>query len=40
MVCHLKSGRLPVEAVETMEFVLDCWPVGRRLEKEMKDSKK
>ena len=37
MVCHLWSGRLPVEAVETMEFVLDCWPAGSRSEEEMKD---
>ena len=34
---YLWSGRLPVGVVETMEFVLDCWPAGRRSEEEMKD---
>ena len=37
VVFHLCSGRLPAGAVETMEFVLDCWPAGRRSEEEMKD---
>ena len=36
MACHLWSGRRPAGAVETMEFVLDCWPAERRLEEERK----
>ena len=35
--CGLSSVEQAAGAVETMEFVLDCWPTGKRSEEERKD---